>query len=48
MTAYHADLAWLPPGRLGHDVTLVVEDGVLAEVREGERVPGKAHPRHRQ
>jgi formiminoglutamate deiminase len=43
VTAYHADLAWLPPGRLGRDVTLVVEDGVLAEVREGERLPGSEH-----
>jgi len=43
VTAYHADLAWLPPGRLGHDVTLVVEDGVLAEVREGERLSGAEH-----
>ncbi len=43
MTAYHADLAWLPPGRLARDVTLVVEDGTLAEVREGEPAPGAEH-----
>ncbi len=43
MTAYHADLAWLPPGRLARDVTLVVEDGLLAEVREGEAAPGAEH-----
>jgi formiminoglutamate deiminase len=43
VTTYQADLAWLPPGRLGRDVTFVVEDGVLAEVREGERPAGAEH-----
>ena len=43
MTAFHAELAWLPPGRLARDVTLVVEAGVFAEVREGEPSPGAEH-----
>ena len=43
MTSYRADLAWLPPGRLARDVTLVVEDGRFVEVREGEPAPGAEH-----
>jgi formiminoglutamate deiminase len=43
VTAYHADLAWLPPGRLASDVTVVVEDGRIAEVAEGAGRTGAEH-----
>ena len=44
MTTYHADLAWLPPGRLGRDVEITVEDGQIAAVTEGAgRSPAAEH-----
>ncbi|MDQ1599244.1 MAG: hypothetical protein QOD68_718, partial [Actinomycetota bacterium] len=43
MTTYHADLAWLPPGRLGRDVTVEVEDGRIAQVTEGTGAAGAEH-----
>ena len=51
LTTYHADLAWLPPGRLARDVHVDVEDGRVAQVTEGaaaapaaERLPGLVLP----
>jgi formiminoglutamate deiminase len=43
VTTYHADLAWLPPGRLARDVTVVVEDGRIAQVGEGAGRAGAEH-----
>ena len=43
MTTYHADLAWLPPGRLAADVTITVEDGRIAQVSEGAGGAGAEH-----
>ena len=43
MTTYHADLAWLPPGRLAADVTVTVEDGRIAQVSEGAGGAGAEH-----
>jgi formiminoglutamate deiminase len=43
VTTYHADLAWLPPGRLARDVTVAVEDGRVAQVTEGAGSAGAEH-----
>lgn len=40
MSTYHAELAWLPPGRLAREVIFDVADGVFTQVREGGPATG--------
>lgn len=49
MTAYHCELAWLPPGRVARDVLVEVDGARIVTVREdaaptGERLSGLVLP----